>query len=150
MRAESPSLLAKQWKTLYDSDKLVAPLISVFSSGIFAFLAYRDETWTKPAIMYTTASSLLLSLLPFTFLLGEPINKKLEEKARTLTSADVREKSVGKDSVHGLVDKWATVNLARAVISAVGAVTAIWAAVERTDIVPATVRIGTGANRMGN
>ena len=148
MLAESPSLLAKQWKTLFDSDKLVAPLISIFSSGVFAFLAYRDETWTKPAILYTTSSALLLSLVPYTFLLGEPINKKLEEKARLQSIQEVGVKK--EESVHGLVDLWATVNFGRAVVSGIAAFTAIWAAVERTDIVPATARFATGANRMGH
>ncbi|KAF2209734.1 hypothetical protein CERZMDRAFT_107023 [Cercospora zeae-maydis SCOH1-5] len=143
-------LLAKQWQTLFTRDKLLAPILSLFSSGTFAYLAYRDQTWTKPAILYTTASSLLLALIPYTYLLGEPVNQKLEEKARTLKA---EEKEVGvknEESVHALVDKWATVNFGRAVVSFVASAAAIWAAVERPGVVPATATFATGANRMGN
>ncbi|PIB01393.1 hypothetical protein CB0940_00302 [Cercospora beticola] len=148
LQAPAP-LLAKQWQILFTRDKLLAPIISLFSSGTFACLAYRDQTWTKPAILYTTASSLLLALIPYTYLLGEPVNKKLEEKARTLKA----EEAPGvkrEESVHGLVDTWASVNFGRAVVSFVASAAAIWAAVERPGVVPASATLATGANRMGN
>ncbi|PPJ53931.1 hypothetical protein CBER1_04599 [Cercospora berteroae] len=141
-------LLAKQWQTLFTRDKLLAPVLSLFSSGTFAYLAYRDQTWTKPAILYTTASSLLLALIPYTYLLGEPVNKKLEEKARTLKAEEAGVKR--EESVHGLVDTWASVNFGRAVVSFVASAAAIWAAVERPGVVPASVGFATGADRMGN
>ncbi|GIZ40958.1 hypothetical protein CKM354_000427800 [Cercospora kikuchii] len=141
-------LLAKQWQTLFTRDKLLAPILSLFSSGTFAYLAYRDQTWTKPAILYTTASSLLLALIPYTYLLGEPVNKKLEEKARTLKAEEAGVKR--EESVHGLVDTWASVNFGRAVVSFVASAAAIWAAVERPGVVPASATLATGANRMGN
>ncbi|KAI5370324.1 hypothetical protein Slin14017_G012030 [Septoria linicola] len=150
LHAPAP-LLAKQWKTLYDSDKTLASVLSIFSSGVFAFLAYRDENWTKPAILYTTSSTLLLSLIPYTFLFSEPVNRKLQDKAQTLKAETSSEAGVKQeDTVHGLVDQWATINLGRFVVSAIAAGAAIWAAVDRTDIVPATARLATGANRMGN
>lgn len=45
--------------------------------------------------------------------------------------------------------RWATINLGRAVISAASTAIAIWAAVDRTEVVPATARLATGANRLG-
>jgi len=152
---EAPApLLAKQWKKLFDADKLLAPAIALFSSGIFGYISYRDQTWTKPAILYASSSVLMASLIPFTFILGEPINKKLEDRARNLASASLTDASVeagvSKDeNTHSLVDKWATVNFGRFVISAVGAVLATYASVDRTEVVPAFARLATGADRMG-
>ena len=76
------------------------------------------------------------------------MNKKLEEKARTLKAEEAGVKR--EESVHGLVDTWASVNFGRAVVSFVASAAAIWAAVERPGVVPASATLATGANRMGN
>lgn len=92
--------------------------------------------------------------MPYTFLLGEPVNKKLEEKERNLASASLTDASAEagiskEETVHSLVDKWATINLGRVAVATVSAVLATWAAVARTEVVPAVARFATGANRMG-
>lgn len=92
--------------------------------------------------------------MPYTFLLGEPINKKLEDKERSLASASLTDASAEagiskEETVHSLVDKWATINLGRFAVAAVSAALATWAAVDRSEVVPAVTRLTTGANRMG-
>ncbi|KXT02818.1 hypothetical protein AC578_5368 [Pseudocercospora eumusae] len=153
LKAPAP-LLAKQWKTMFDANKLIAPVACLFSAGVFGYIGYREDKWTLPATLYTASASLLLSLVPYTYLLGEPINQKLEKKAQSLASVAITdaqaESGVSKEeTTHALVDKWATINLGRAVISAASTAIAIWAAVDRTEVVPATARLAAGANRLG-
>lgn len=37
-------LLAKQWKKQFEADKIVAPVVALFSSGIFSYIAYRGTS----------------------------------------------------------------------------------------------------------
>ncbi|SMR50786.1 unnamed protein product [Zymoseptoria tritici ST99CH_1A5] len=151
---EAPApLLARQWKKQFDADKWLAPAVAIFSSGVFSYIAYRDHAWTKTSILYATSSGLLLSLIPYSIFLFEPVNQKLEAKAQSLAKASLTDASAEagvakEETTHGLVDQWATINLGRAVIAGISAVTAVWAAVDRTDVVPATLKFGSGANRM--
>lgn len=117
-------------------------------------IAYRDPVWTKTSVLYTISSSLLAGLVPYTFLLGEPLNKQLESKERNLASASITDASAEagvskEETTHSLVEKWAAQSFGRFVISAVAAVAATWAAIDRAEVVPATARLATGANRMG-
>ncbi|KAK4508254.1 hypothetical protein PRZ48_001992 [Zasmidium cellare] len=153
LQAPAP-LLAKQWKKQFDADKILAPAIALFSSGVFGYIAWRDTAWTKTSILYASSASLLLSLVPYTFILSEPINQKLEEKAQNLASASLTDASAEagvskEETVHSLVDKWGTINFGRIIISAISAGLATWAAVDRSEVVPAVTRITTGANRLG-
>ena len=119
--------------------------------AVYSKIAFTDSsteaTWTRTSILYATSASLLASLVPYTFLLGEPINQELEKHERNL--AQQSEGSLEDDTVHQLVDRWATINLGRAAISAVSALLATWAAVDRLEVVPATLKFATGANRLG-
>lgn len=58
-----------------------------------------------------------------------------------------------EQTTHWLVDRWATVNLGRAVLSGVAAVAAIWAGVEGSGFGGGVggigMRVTTGAGRMG-
>lgn len=106
-----------------------------------------DNAWTKPAILYTTSASLLLALIPYTFFLGEPINRQLEAKAQSLALTATEDGVPKEETTHALVDKWATINLGKVVIAGVSALVATWAAVDRTEVVPATFSFSSGANR---
>jgi hypothetical protein len=114
---------------------------------------YSDHAWTKTSILYATSSGVLLSLIPYSLFLFEPINQKLEAKAQSLASASLDDTSAEtgiakEETTHALVDQWATVNLGRVLIAGISALTAVWAAVDRTDVVPATLKFSSGANRM--
>lgn len=145
---EAPApLLARQWKKQFDSDKYVAPAIALFSSGVFSYIAYRNDAWTKPSILYTTSASLLLALLPYTFFISDPVNRQLESKAQSLALTATEDGVPQEETTHALVDKWATINLGKVLIAGISALVATWAAVEREEIVPATFSFSTGANR---
>jgi hypothetical protein len=112
-----------------------------------------DHAWTKTSILYATSSSLLLSLIPYSIFLFEPVNQKLEAKAQSLAQASLTDASAEagvakEETTHALVDQWATINLGRVVIAGISALAAVWAAVDRTEVVPATLRFSSGANRM--
>jgi hypothetical protein len=83
-----------------------------------------------------------------------PITQKLEKKAQDLASASITDVAVEsgiaeEETTHVLVDRWATINLGRSILSAVAAVAGAWAVVDRLDVVPAVAKLATGAGRMG-
>jgi hypothetical protein len=85
----------------------------------------------------------------------KPTNDKLFAKKDELASASLTDKAIEanvteSENVHALMDKWATLNLARAVPVAVGAICAVLAALNKREVVGFDdVAIGSGANRMG-
>lgn len=76
------------------------------------------------------------------------------EKERSLAATSLEDKAAeagvtSGETTHALLDKWAMLNLARAAITGVGAVLAIWAALDRQEVVAFTeTAITTGANRI--
>jgi hypothetical protein len=57
MDAPAP-LLAKQWKKIFDSGKVVAPPMAAVSSIIFGYLAYRGmSTYALDEVMDTDCCS---------------------------------------------------------------------------------------------
>lgn len=104
--------------------------------------------------MYATSASLMALLVPYTLLLGEPLIKALQDKEHNLAGVSITDASAEagiakEETVHALVDKWATMNFGRFVVSAVAAALATWASIDRAEVVPAATRLATGANRMG-
>jgi hypothetical protein len=85
----------------------------------------------------------------------KPINDKLSTKKDELASASLTDKAIEAnvtegENVHALMDKWATLNLARAVPVAIGAICAVLAALNKRDVVGfKEVALQGGANRMG-
>ncbi|RMY34874.1 hypothetical protein D0866_04988, partial [Hortaea werneckii] len=105
-------------------------------------------------VLYTTSATLLLTCIPYTFIVGEPINQKLEKKAKDLSSASLTDAAAEagvaqEETVHQLVDRWATMNLGRTLLTGIAAIAATWAAVDRLEVVPAAARLAGGADRMG-
>ena len=85
----------------------------------------------------------------------QPVNKKLNEKADSYVSTEITdtaaESGVAKeDTVHSLVDKWATLNLGNAVLVGIGALCGAWSMVESVEVVGLQfLGLRTGANRLG-
>lgn len=101
---------------------------------------------------------LLPSIIPITFAFIVPTNNELYKKRNELaavatTAAEHKAAEVGvagPKTVHGLLDKWATLNLARALVIGVGSALATWAAVSKLEIVGfSDVGLRSGANRLG-
>ena len=98
-----------------------------------------EPRFSKPFLLYTASASLLALCVPYTYFLGEPISQKLEAKANSFATASITEEGaeVGvkqEETVHYLVDRWATMNLGRTVLTGISAMLATWAAVERVKI----------------
>lgn len=95
----------------------------------------------------------MLTTIPYSLLTLEPVNQKLEEKATSLAKASITDASAEagiaqEETTHFLVDRWATMNLGRTLLTGVASIVGVWAAVERMNV--ASFKLGTGANRMGN
>jgi hypothetical protein len=89
--------------------------------------------------LYTTATILIPSLIPYTLLFMLPYNNKLLAKADSLANASLDDTAAEagaakEDTVHSLIDTWATLNLIRALFPGVAAVTAAWAALLPAEI----------------
>lgn len=100
------------------------------------------------SLLHLSSLTLLLATIPYSLLLLEPLNQRLEDKAATLTMSEKEEVGVQREeTTHWLVDRWATVNLGRAVMSAVASGMAIWAGVEGVKM--AGIRVISGGEGMG-
>jgi hypothetical protein len=138
---------------MFDSDKLLAPAIVLFSTSVFGTLGYREGASSTLGRLYIAAASLAALTVPYSLAVLEPVTQKLEEKAGSLAKASLTdtaaEAGVGKEeTTHFLVDRWATVNLGRSVITGVAAVCATVAAVGHYGSVGFEMKMGAG--RMGN
>lgn len=97
---------------------------------------------------------LLPSLIPYTLFALKPLNDKLQDKASSLAGTSLEdsaaESGVAKEeTVHSLVDRWATLNLGGAALTLAGTLTALWAAVDKYDVIGlADISFKTGANRI--
>ncbi|KAK8225300.1 hypothetical protein HDK77DRAFT_431568 [Phyllosticta capitalensis] len=159
--APSPALLARQWRSAYRiAHQVGTPLIAA-STALFAWLASREPTDTLPFRLYTAAAVLLLpAQLPFTLialrhaevrLLAEADHAPSPSASASITASTVdvgREEDAAAaaldadlldakraDTVHALVDWWATLNLGRAGCSVVAALVGAWATMGRVDVV---------------
>ncbi|KAI9699612.1 MAG: hypothetical protein M1820_007112 [Bogoriella megaspora] len=153
---EAPApVLVKQWKKLFDIGFKVAIPSYAICTAIFSWLA-SQEPRSSPAFKFYVAAALLIpSNIPFTRIFVLPINNKLFEKDRSLASVSLTdaaaEAGVSKEeTVHALVDKWATVNLGRVLITTTGALCAAYAAISKIDVrALSSVALSGGADRLG-
>jgi hypothetical protein len=94
-------------------------------------------------------------MIPFTLAFINPTNKKLLEKRQALAATTEEDKTAElgvakEETVHALLDKWATLNLVRALVIGVGSALATWAAVSKLEIVAfSEAGLRSGANRLG-
>lgn len=103
---------------------------------------------TSPSTLcHLTATTLLLATIPYSLFLLEPLTKSLEAKAADLSLTTVEVEAKQEQTTHWLVDRWATVNLGRAAMCTLAAVSAIWAGVSGVGI--AGVRVVSGVETMG-
>jgi len=153
LQAPAP-LLAKQWRTTWERAKATLPAATIVCGSAFAWLASREDRSTNAFRLYLASAILLPSTLPYTALLLGPINAKLVQKsddlaATAITDASAEAGVTKEETVHALVDKWATLNLGRALLSVAAAMTAMWATLNPVEIVAASgVTVATGANRI--
>ena len=136
---ESPSpLLLRQWKHLFEIGRNTIPPLSIVTSIAVWYLAYEAKSnpnalphkWK----MYLISGILNLSIIPYTAAFMLPLNHKLQTKAEETSSLKAEDKIVevglGGESAHQLVDKWASLNMGRALLLAAAAALATWTALE--------------------
>lgn len=108
-----------------------------------------------PFKLNIAAAILFPSIVPFTLAFLKPTNDKLFEKETSLAGTSLDDKAAeagvtSGETTHALIDKWAMLNLARAAITGVGAIFAIWAALDKRETGGYnSVGLTSGANRMG-
>jgi hypothetical protein len=93
-----------------------------------------EDPKSTPFRLNLAATLLLPSIVPFTLLVLGPTNDKLMAKKDELATASLSNKNVEAfaaegETVHELMDKWATLNLARALLVGVGALCTVASAV---------------------
>ena len=104
---------------------------------------------------YTAAAVLIPSIIPYTLGLMVQTNNKLLGKADSLATTEITDKAAEagatqEETVHALIDMWATLNLGQAIITGIGSLCALWATLDKIDIVKfQDVGLTSGADRMG-
>lgn len=171
MQAPAP-LAAKQWYTVLMRGGSFGIPLAIGSAIATAYVASQrmslswhrlpshtntvsiDATNSLAFKLNFAATILLPSIVPFTFAFIKPVNDKLIEKMKSLSSASLEDKAVEDgvaegETTHALIDKWATLNLARAVFLAVGALCTTLAAVDKREAIGfGDIGLSSGANRM--
>lgn len=115
---------------------------------------YLDDTSSLPFKLNLAATLLFPSIVPYTIFFMGPINSKLSSKAQTLATTEITDKAAEagvarEETVHALIDSWATWNMGRALITAVGSVCVTIAALDKLEYFGAKVALKTGADRLG-
>lgn len=98
----------------------------------------------------------MIAPVPYTAVLINPTNAKLFKKNENFASTELTDTAAEasgskEETTHALVEQWNTLNLGRILMQTIGAGCAIWAAVDRLQVVGfQNVGLSGGANRMGN
>ncbi|CAO2653352.1 Nn.00g027630.m01.CDS01 [Neocucurbitaria sp. VM-36] len=154
MKAPAP-LAANQWYTVLTHGGAIGRPLAILSAIATGYVAYHQDPSSTPFKLNIAATVLLPSIVPFTLAFIVPTNNKLIAKKDELASASLDDKAaeagVAQDeTVHALIDRWATLNLARAVLVGAGALCAVLAAVNKREVVGfKDIGLASGANRLG-
>ncbi|KAJ5745384.1 DUF1772-domain-containing protein [Penicillium odoratum] len=122
---KSSSLLAKQWKALFENGKAKNPPIAAAVASSLVYLAWtvrQGSPLHKTAVnsrsgLYLAAAMLTVSIVPYTIIFMSRTNNALLEKADSTSDSD-------KD-VPELVKRWNTLNMGRSIFPLGGAVFAV-------------------------
>ncbi|CAN9248148.1 unnamed protein product [Alternaria alternata] len=120
MQAPAP-LAVKQWHTIFTRGGAIARPLAIVSALATGYLAYNQDPKSTPFRLNALATILLPSIVPFTLLAMAPTNDKLLGKKDELATASLSNKNVEAfaaegETVHELMDKWASLNMARAML----------------------------------
>lgn len=93
-----------------------------------------------PRQLYTAAALLYFAKIPYSFLFLHPTDMALQAKAASFATTSTVDTAaeVGlakEETTHALADKWATINLGRAILGFTGAACAVWATLGRVDVI---------------
>ncbi|EDU39623.1 DUF1772-domain-containing protein [Pyrenophora tritici-repentis] len=137
---QAPAALAvKQWHTIFTRGGAIGRPLAIISAIATGYLAYKQDPKSTPFRLNVAATILLPSIVPFTLLVLGPTNNKLIAKKDEFAAAHAKGKAIKAntadgETVHELMDKWATLNAARAVLVAAGALCTVIAAVNKREV----------------
>ncbi|KAK0617965.1 hypothetical protein B0T17DRAFT_495184, partial [Bombardia bombarda] len=124
---ESPTpLMLRQWARLYASGKATMPAFAGAASLAYFFLAYHSQrVASSSSKLYLLAGAASVGIVPYTLALMERTNRRLLKKTADAQGMRMSEELVEvgprEEGAKYLVDRWATLNLGRAALSAVAA-----------------------------
>jgi hypothetical protein len=110
-----------------------------------------EDPASLPFKLNTAATLIFPSIIPYTLLVLQPINDKLFAKADALALDAKAEVGVAQEeTTKALIDRWTKLHLVRTAITGVGAILAIWAALDKRETSSVGgFSLGSGANRLG-
>lgn len=146
MESES-SEVARQWRKAYEVNQTTAVSLSVVSALALGGLAYRENTSSKAFTLLVTATVLVPSIIPYTLFVMSPVVDRISARARP--KAPASGSVPGEESSHQLLDRWASLNLGRAVLAGLGSACAAWAVLAEDEGSVEAIGFATGANRLG-
>ncbi|KAF1919161.1 hypothetical protein BDU57DRAFT_512096 [Ampelomyces quisqualis] len=153
MQAPAP-IAAKQWYTVFMRGGYFAKPFALAAALASAYVASQHDTSSRAFKLNLAAAVLLPCIVPFTLAFIVPLNEKLIEKMDSLASTSLEDKAVETgvadgETTHALIDKWATLNVARAGFLVAGTLCATLAAVDKRDTLGFNnMAFASGANRM--
>jgi hypothetical protein len=148
---------------MFKRGQAAMPPLGILSTAIFGYLAFRERSTGGPTFpLYVTAAVIAPSIVPFTLLAMTPTNRELLKRADSATSTVIDEAAAAvetdtakgdgnkEESTHALIDRWASLNLVRGLISGAAAVLALWASLPApVDVVAVeSFEFVSGANRL--
>jgi hypothetical protein len=113
-----------------------------------------EDPTSIPFKLNVAAAALLPSIVPFTVVFIGSTNAKLDQKLEDFASIALEDRTAEKgvkreETTHVLIDRWATLNLARAGIIALASAFGVWAALDsREAFTFGKIALSSGANRM--
>jgi len=148
---KSPAhLLARQWAHIYNLGARSAAPLTLVPLSIFSYLAYRAHRNTGNASLYIAAALLAPSIIPYTIFVMSDTNDALYKKANEASEQSKEVQVRRDDSTHQLVDRWASLNVVRGMLTLASAMVGAWASLGAVEVVGvAAFEFVTGANRMG-
>ncbi|EKV19026.1 hypothetical protein PDIG_05230 [Penicillium digitatum PHI26] len=127
----SSTILAKQWKKLYEAGKAQNPPIAAITAAAFFYLAWSVRSGrslvrgaSNLPTLYGSAAVLTLSIVPYTIVAMSKTNAALLTKATG--NSKVAEKASA--DVDELVQNWISLNTIRGLLPLVGGLVGIFAA----------------------
>lgn len=116
-----PSSTAQIWAQLFNRGIAIMPKFAGLVAAAYLYAAYderRRVTTSSTWKGYIGAAVLAVSIVPYTLAFMNPTNTRLHSVAAGASE-------LGAAEVHGLVDKWRSLNLGRAMLPLASAVTGL-------------------------
>ncbi|OAP64277.1 hypothetical protein AYL99_00249 [Fonsecaea erecta] len=124
------SILAKQWRFLYDTGKAQNPPIATVTAAAYLYLAWsarRIAPLGQLPLYYGSAAVLTLGIVPFTLIAMHSTNNRLMQHSEQAASKSVSTplQPASDDEVDGLIAKWIILNGVRSLFPLAGGILGI-------------------------